>query len=327
MKINPDSVKNILAFRNDRFGEFLLNIPALGALKETFPYARITAVVNPYVRELAQNIPFVDEIIQWDRGKHSLMEKLKLIGILKRKSIDMAIMLNPSKEFNIITCMSGIPIRVGYKRKWGFLLTHKMEDKKYLGLKHEIEYNLELVALIGAKTQDKSISLNTDDTVISALLEEYNLAGKDNIIAVHPFTSDPLKQWPSNNFLELVRRIKLELNKTVVVVGGIEEALKNKYFFSWMDKDVINLAGRTTLVQLAALLKRCRLLVSGDSGPVHLACAVNTPVIAIFRNDLPGKTAKRWGPWQKRSLVIEKSSLCDISVDEVLEKVREVMNK
>jgi len=70
-------------------------------------------------------------------------------------------------------------------------------------------------------------------------------------------------------------------------------------------------------------LKRCALLVSGDSGPVHLAAAVGTPIVALFRNDLPGKTSKRWGPWGKGHTVIEKENLEDISVDEVFEKVKQ----
>jgi len=84
---------------------------------------------------------------------------------------------------------------------------------------------------------------------------------------------------------------------------------------------------KTTLPELAALLKRGSLVVSGDSGPMHLATAVGTPVIALFRNDLPGKTAKRWGPWGKNHIVIEKSNLNNITVDEVFSKVKEVLNR
>jgi ADP-heptose:LPS heptosyltransferase len=67
------------------------------------------------------------------------------------------------------------------------------------------------------------------------------------------------------------------------------------------------------------------LIISGDSGPVHLACAVGIPVVALFRNDLPGKTAKRWGPWGKGCAVIEKDSLNDITVDEVLNLLRQII--
>jgi len=321
MQIDRANIKNILVVRNDRFGEFLLNIPALRALKETFINARIITVVNPYVRELAECMPFVDEIIEWGSEKHSLSEKLKLIGHLRKRSINIAIMLNPSQEFNIFTYLAGIPIRVGYDRKWGFLLTHKIEDKKYLGEKHEVEYNLELVGLIQAETEDKTLFLEIDSSIAGS----FDIKDNDNLVVVHPWTSDPLKQWPTDNFRKLSERLIKEKNLKIAIVGGKEELNKSKELFS--DSNLINVTGKTTLKQLAALLNKSRLLISGDSGPVHLACAVGTPVIAIFRSDITAKSSRRWGPWGSANFVIEKDNLCDISVDEVLEIVKEVLDK
>ncbi len=327
MQIQAKTIKNILVVRNDRFGEFLLNIPALRALKETFSDARLIAVVDPYTKELAESVLFIDEIIEWGRQGHSLSEKLQLIKLLKRKCIDMAVMLNPSKELNIITSLANIPIRVGYDRKWGFLLTHKIKDKKHLGEKHEIEYNLELVSLIGAKTQDLTLSLSIDDREIDVLSKDFNIKNCNNLIALHPWTSDPIKQWPLENFCELAKRLVREQDIKVVIIGGKDELTKGREFLRALDGDLINLTGRTTLRQLAAVLKKCKLLISGDSGPVHLACAVGTKVLAIFRNDIPGKSALRWGPWGRGHIIIEKGKLCDITVAEVFDKVKEVLDR
>lgn len=327
MQIQAKTIKNILVVRNDRFGEFLLNIPALRALKETFSDARLIAVVDPYTKELAESVLFIDEIIEWGRQGHSLSEKLQLIKLLRGKCIDMAVMLNPSKELNIITSLAGIPIRVGYDRKWGFLLTHKIKDKKHLGEKHEIEYNLELVSLIGAKTQDLTLSLSIDDREIDVLSKDFNIKNCNNLIALHPWTSDPIKQWPLENFCELAKRLVREQDIKVVIIGGKDELTKGREFLRTLDGGLINLTGRTTLRQLAAVLKKCKLLISGDSGPVHLACAVGTKVLAIFRNDIPGKSALRWGPWGRGHIIIEKGKLCDITVAEVFDKVKEVLDR
>jgi ADP-heptose:LPS heptosyltransferase len=327
MEINPKAIKNILVVRNDRFGEFLLNIPAFRALKETFIHARLIALIDPYTRELAASLPFIDEIIEWTKGKHSLLAKLRLIKLLKRKNIDMAVMFNPSKELNIVTRLAGIPIRVGYDRKWGFLLTHKIKDKKHLGEKHEIEYNLELVSLVGAKTEDKGLSISVDDNIINDLLQDAGIRGYDNLIAIHPWTSDPVKQWPLEYFYRLAQRLIRELNLSVLIIGGKDELDKDLYFRNNLRDNLINMTGRMALKQLAALLKKCRLLISGDSGPVHLACAVNIPVIAIFRSDIPAKCVRRWGPWGEGHMVIEKNNLSDISVDEVFTKVKERLRK
>lgn len=321
------TVKNILVVRNDRFGEFLLNIPSFRALKETFTDARLITVVNSSVKELAEKVPFIDEIIEWNQGKHPLSEKIRFINLLKKKKIDTAVMLNPSKDFNIFTYLAGIPIRVGYNRKWGFLLTHKMKDKKHLGQRHEIEYNLELVSLVGAKTQDQTLSISIDDSIIDDLLKDAGIENNGNLVALHPWTSDPIKQWPIQNFCELAKRLISEQDMRVIIIGGKEELTKNIDFFENVDGNLINLTARTTLTQLAALLKKCKLLISGDSGPVHLACAAGTKVLVVFRKDISGKSARRWGPWGRGHIIIERKSLCDITVDEVLNRVREVLNR
>lgn len=327
MQIDHKIVRNILVVRNDRFGEFLLNIPAFRALKEVFINARLIAVIDPYVKELAQSIPFIDEIIEWARAKHSLITKLHFIELLRRRHIDIAIMLNPSKEFNIFTNLAGIPIRVGYDRKWGFLLTHKMEDKKYLGNKHEIDYNLELVNLIGAETRNKTLSLKIDTDIENNLLNDFGIKYSRNLVALHPWTSDPTKQWPIGNFYELAKRLIQELNINVIIVGGKEQLNKSLELFKGFGIGLLNFTGKTTLRQLAGILKKCRLLISGDSGPVHLAASVGTQVVVMFRSDIPSKNAKRWGPSGDRHIVIENTSLDKISVDEVFQKITEALTQ
>lgn len=320
-------IKKILALRNDRFGELLLNIPALRALKEAFRDAKLTLVAGPGAKELAEVIPYVDEVIEWRNDGHTLKEKLRFIGFLKKENIDIAVMLNPSKGFNIFTFLSGIPVRVGYKRKWGFLLTHKTKDLKHIGDKHEVDYNLKLVGLIGASTRDKSISLDLNKADAEQILRRKGLASFHNMLVVHPFTSDPVKQWPFENFRELTKRLTGELGLKAVIIGGRQESAIPSQDYVVPGENIINLVGKTTLIELAAILKNCRLLISGDSGPVHLACAVGAPVIALFRNDLPGKTAKRWGPWGEGHFVIEKANLNDITVDEVFSCAKELLNK
>ncbi len=313
--------RNILAVRNDRFGEFLLNIPAMRALKELYPQTKLTLAVNSAVSELAGAVECVDAVVVWDEVK----------GNLRKDKFDLCVILNPTKEAHIACFFAGIPVRVGYNRKWGFLLTHKLKDAKSPGDRHEVDCNLELVGLIGARTQNKSISIKVDETLFP------ELSGQ-KIIAIHPFTSDPVKQWPLERFKELARRIAQETKVKVVLVGRSEDRglspngdcphsqspLAIVPLVLDAGDGIIDMVNKTSLAELAALLKRCSLLVSGDSGPVHLAAAVGTPVVALFRNDLPGKTARRWGPWGEGHIVIEKSSLEDISVEEVLDKAKNI---
>jgi len=327
MEKKHKEVKNILCVRNDRFGEFLLNIPALRALKETFVNARIIAVVDPYVADLTKSIPLIDEIIEWGQGTHLFREKFKLISLLRRKHIDMAVMLNPSKDFNIFTFLAGIPVRAGYARKCGFLLSHKLEDVKYLGKRHEIEYNLELVGLLGAKTGDLALSLALENNTLNPLLGNYGIKDSDILVALHPWTSDPVKQWPMDNFRAVANELLRYPNIKVIIIGGKDESGKNTDLCESILRqgNLIDLAGKTSLRELAVLLRKCKLLISGDSGPVHLAAAAGGRALVIFRNDIQGKGPKRWGPWGQGHVVIEKESLSYITPEEVFGKAKEML--
>ncbi|MDD5109063.1 MAG: glycosyltransferase family 9 protein [Candidatus Omnitrophica bacterium] len=297
--IDKHKIKRILAVRNDRFGEFLLNIPALRALKEEYPQAKLTLAVNPVVCGLASIVECIDEVVVWDQIKKNL----------RKYKFELGVVLNPTKEAHLNIFLAGIPVRVGYNRKWGFLLTHKLRDTKDIGKKHEVDSNLELVALVGAYTQNKSILIKVNEKLFPELSNQ-------KIIAIHPFTSDPVKLWAIDNFKELAGRIRRQLGLKVILVGLSQDAIK-------VEGDIINMINKTSLLELAALLKHCSLLISGDSGPVHLAAAVGTPVIALFRNDLAGKAAKRWGPYGEGHIVIEKSKLSDISIDEVFNRIKD----
>lgn len=320
-----EKIKKILVVRNDRFGEFLLNIPALKALKQSYPEAALTLIVNPYVQELALCLDFIDEVLTWENKKHRIFEVASFSNKLRRKGFDICLILNPSKEFNLISFLAGIPIRVGYARKWGFLLNKKIKDDKYLGLKHEVEYNLELAKLAGAKIQDKKIYLNIDTSIADNFI---NFCSNKTLVAIHPWASDAIKQWPIDKFRGLVARLTEELNIMVILVGGPDEAVISQgEFAGFQDDKVVDLTGKTSLKELAAVLKKCNLLVSADSGPMHLAAAVGTKVIAIFRNDIIGKTSKRWGPWGQNHTIIESPNLDNISVGEVFNEVKEKINQ
>ncbi|MFC1804527.1 glycosyltransferase family 9 protein [Candidatus Omnitrophota bacterium] len=327
MQTEQKTVKNILVVRNDRFGEFLLNIPALRALRENFPKARIIAAVDPYVMGLAERVPFIDQVIGWGTRGNGFFAKIGLIRVLQKIRPDIAVILNPSKELNLATFSAGIPVRVGYDRKWGFLLNRKIKDRKHLGEKHEVEYNLELVSLLGAATEDSSLLISIEDTLIDDLLKSFNISGQAGLVALHPWTSDPAKQWPQERFRELAGRLSGVDDLKLLIIGGREAKSESLQVYSSLAPGVVDLTGRTSLVQSAALLKRCRLLISGDSGPVHLACAVNTPVIALFGGDIPAKASKRWGPWGEGNCVIEKDRLSNITVEEVFYRVKEVLKR
>ena len=319
-----------MAIRTDRFGEFILTLPAIYALKESFPGSRLALIAHPYSAQLVCGNGIIDEVIEYEDSRCAgIIPTLGLIHKIKKSKFDLAVVFNPKKKFHLITFLAGIPIRAGYDRKWGFLLNKKIKDLKSSGAKHEVEYNFDLLRAIGinpGKTTPRIYVEKKAEERMLRLLAEQGIDHKSGFIVLHPWTSDPVKQWPVENFSQLADRLLKEFPGRVAVIGGRDEAGRSESFCAAI-VGLVNLTGKFTLSESAAFLKRCRCLIFNDSGPVHLAAAVGLPVAAIFRSDIPGKSAKRWGPWGENHIVIEKDSLGEITVDEVLGKVRLILKK
>ena len=330
-KIDRDKIHKILVVRTDRIGrvghsarycglgEALLNIPAIRALKQNFN-SSIVVLVNPVVRELLIGSPEIDQILPFDEEEwnKSISTKLQLLRQIRKGKYDLAVVFNPTKRFHILSYLAGIPRRLGYARKWSFLLTHKIEDKKSLGQKHEVEYNLDLVRSIGADTDEKDISITLekkDTRFVEDLLLKYAITAQDLIIAIHPHSSNPAKSWPKENFASIADELHSRFAAKVVIIGAAQERDSVINLISLTKYSPINLSGELTLKQLTAFLQRCPLLISNDSGPVHIAAACRTPTVVIFGRNIPGVGPKRWGPWGNGHIVLHKDAGCNPCLD------------
>ena len=226
-KIEKHKIHKILVVRTDRMGDVLLNIPAVRALKQSFN-AAVVALVDPLVEPLLGGAPEIDQILIFDarRWRKSLLCRLRLFWQIRRMRFDLAVILNPSRRFHLLSYLAGIRFRLGYDRKWGFLLTHKIVDRKSQGRKHEVEYNLDLVRAIGADTEDKHISISTqaeDTQFVAELFKQNAISDQDLVVALHPHASNPAKCWPRQNFADLADRLKVRSSVKVVIIGGAEE--------------------------------------------------------------------------------------------------------
>ncbi len=330
-KINKLKIRKILIVRTDRIGkvgpsaryyglgEALLNTVAIRALKETFN-ASCVALVNPAVQELLSDSPEIDEIIVFneDEWNNNLLARLRLFWRIRRMRFDLAVIFNPTKRFHILTYLAGIPRRLGYGRKWSFLLTNKIADRKSLGEKHEVEYNLDLVRSIGADTDRKNLSIaidKKDSRFVKDLLSKYAITDRDLIITIHPHSSNPAKTWPKGNFASITERLHSRFAAKVVIIGTAEESNSVEDLLYLTKYQPIDLSGQLSLKQLAAFLQRCNLLISNDSGPVHIAAAVGTPCVVIFGRNIPGLSPQRWGPWGSGHTVLHKDPGCNPCLD------------
>ncbi|MBI3019354.1 MAG: glycosyltransferase family 9 protein, partial [Deltaproteobacteria bacterium] len=323
-----NAIQNILFIRTDRLGDFLLNLPAIHALKETYPKARLSVLLHPSLEELLKDQPDIDETISFTpiiHGTHFLQWFL-FFWKLRKKSYDLVVISNPHKYFHLFTTLMRIPYRIGYPRKWGFLLTQTLPDLKVQSLKHEVEYNLDLVALVNAKLRDAgssqsySISLSIqDERSFEGLAQQKGLDLQKPWIVINPYTTASFKQWPIPRFIEMIQKLCEQADIQIILIGGhLESSLIKKDILPFIPPSVFDFSGALNLRQLAALLKRAILLISNDSGPVHIAAAFHTQMVVLFGKQPQGSNPKRWGPWDPMNKaghkIIQKDRITDIKV-------------
>jgi heptosyltransferase II len=301
---------NILIVRTDRMGDVVLTTPAIKALREAYPDARISILVVPATRELVDSNMCLDEVLIDDHpGEHrGLLGFLKLVGTLRKKKFDCALVLHTKKRANLACFLAGIPVRIGYKNnKFGFLLNRPIVDVRYKGEKHEAQYCLDVLKEIGVTSQMLEVDLPVKEEAlqwVDRIFAENHILETDRLIAIHPGASDPAKRWPVVKFAELANCLIERYRIKIVMIGASSSKDISKEIIASIKGVVIDLTGRTTVGQLAAILMRCEMLISNDSGPVHVAAGVGTPVVSIFTRNQPGINPERWKPLGDRAKVV-----------------------
>jgi heptosyltransferase-2 len=309
--------KRILITRTDRIGDVLLSTPVVKALRKRFPRSHIAIMVRPYARDIVLGNPYLDQVIIYDKygAQRSFLASIKFAWGLKKKKFDLALILHPTNRVHLVTFLAGIKKRVGFNRKMAFLLTDKIEHKKQQGQKHELQYSLDIIRFLGIEPEDKDLFMpirQDSEMYIEQFLATQGFQRGDKMIALHPGASCPSKIWPKERFAELASKLADKFKVKVVVVAGPDDIDIGKDLIGFMHCACIDACGKTSVSQLASLLRRCCLFISNDSGPVHIATAVGVPVVAIFGRSQAGLGPRRWGPTGKDDIVLHKDVGCKV---------------
>ena len=298
--------ERILFLRTDRMGDVLMNLPTLRLLRQTYPKSWITVAIDRSLDGLLSGHPDVDEVMLLDASglRKKSAARRELCRKLRRADFDLAIVSNPERWAHALVFWAGIPTRVGWRRKWSWLLTRTLKDEK--SGRHEIESNLALVGLVTEKIWDGGFGL-TAEAESQQFLED--LLAQDEtgkgFIAIHAGTSHPAKRWAPERFAEVSDHFQRKGFKTVLI-GGKEEAASSEAVLQKCAMPPRDFTGRFSLGQLRAFLghSKVKLLVSSDSGPVHVAWMQKTPVVALYSKGIDGSNPARWGPRIQKSRVI-----------------------
>ncbi|MBI3323195.1 MAG: lipopolysaccharide heptosyltransferase II [Candidatus Omnitrophica bacterium] len=311
MNENP----RILIIRTDRIGDVVLSTPVIRALRAAFPHAYLGMMVRPENRELVEGNPDLDAVILYDKqgAEKGIAGNLRFARRLRERRFDTAVVLHSTNRVILVSWLAGIRRRVGYARRMGWLLTHRLPYVKREGQRHELEYNLHLLRLIGVEAGERELFVPTraqQQSRVEQLLRQQGLEAGAPLVVLHPGASCPSKRWPAERFAQVGDRLAARGAATVAVLTGAGEEEHGRAVLRQMRQPAIDLTGAFGLGETASLLKRARLLVSNDSGPVHLACAVGTPVVSIFGRWGGGLSPTRWGPTGRDSVTLHHDIGC-----------------
>lgn len=291
----------ILIIHTAFIGDIVLSIPLIKKINHVYPKAEITYLTTPAGAAILKNNPFLDEIIVYDKKVENKGIKgiLEIADKLKKQNFEAAYIPHRYLRSSMIAFLGKIKLRIGYKGSGGsFFLNKKIEYKKGV---HEVERLLNLID--GDNNFDTRIELFPSEKEvenIEKLWDKENLNNK-KVIVIAPGSKWFTKMWPIEYFNKLIKMIESQ-DRKVVVIGGKEEIGLNII----NGENIINLLGKTTLLELYEILRRSDIVVTNDSSPIHIASATKTFIVAIF-----GATVKEFGfyPWSKNSIIIENNNI------------------
>ncbi len=300
-----EGTKKILVIKLRHIGDVLLTVPAIRALKESFPGSEVTALVNSGTEEMLAGNPLVKEVICYERSVKSLSavlraaEEVRLVKRLRREKFDMTVDLTGGDRPALLGFLTGARYRLGYRPKGGFkgkklLYTHLAERPAVRT--HTVLTDIGLVRAFGIDTKDLTVDIFTakeDDSFVENALKEAGYRGGP-IVHAHPTSRWLFKCWTDSGMASVFDRLQNE-GFTVVLTSGPEdkELKKIASIISLMKTLPVDLSGRLKLKHLAGLSRRAEFFFGVDSAPMHIAAASGARVVGIFGPS----GAFDWGPW------------------------------
>jgi len=310
--------RNILVRATNWVGDAVLSLPALHALRERFPGARISILARPWVGSLYSREPFCNELISYDapRGWRGLRQKWHLASTLRTHNFDCAILLQNAFEAAALAWLARIPVRIGYNRDArGLLLTHPIPvPRPGDTLRHQRFYYLELLKranLIDTYSRESPVLLSGVFAAAQEGRKRFVDKGlKRPVIGVSPGAAfGGAKRWLPERFAAATTQIARERNASVAVFGSQQESGICKKVTAEIESTgvrAMNFAGATTLAEFIELAAACEVYLTNDSGPMHIASALGVPTVAIFGATDDSAT----GPTGSRSRVVREPVEC-----------------
>lgn len=288
-------------------GDSVMTLPAIKALRAAYPRSEITLLARPSVAAVFEKSPYIDLIFEYGDKYRGLGGKLRLAKDLKQKKFGKAVLLQNAFDAAFVIFLAAVPERIGYGRDGRSpLLTNAVPCGKAVKKLHHIDYYLHLLNETGIKAPDRMplIRLALEERVAARQV----FAGlRRPLLGINPGAAyGSAKRWLPERFADVAQRFISETGGSAVVFGGKAEAAIADEIFKRIHGQKLLAAGRNSLRELIAQISECDILLSNDSGPMHIAYAVGTPLAAIFGSTSPELT----GPVGEASIVIKSGAEC-----------------
>lgn len=306
------NIKHILIRVPNWIGDAVLSLPAIEALKAAYPAAEITVLARPWVSPIFFNNPSIKMIIDYDKKKmhRGISGRIKLIREIKKRGFDMAVLFQNAFEAALFAFLARIPIRIGYARDLrGFLLTHLIRIGQDIKKAHQVFYYLNIVDKAGSRPVARShrpkIYLTEEEKGWAADFVNKNSMGDGIVVGIAPGASyGPAKRWPAERFHETARKLANDYRAISVLFGGADD---REICDNVLGANGLNLSGELDLRKSAAMISKCDVFITNDSGLMHIAASLGVPTVAIFGSTDPVLT----GPVGDNVAVIKKDIECN----------------
>ena len=314
--------EKVLCVRLDTLGDVLMTTPAIRALKGSGAgQRRITLLTSPAGAEVAGLVPEIDEAIVYDAPwmkatapRRDSQPEYAMAERLRDEGFDAAVIFTVYSQSPLpsafLCYLAGIPIRLAHCHENPYqLLTHWVPDPEpHTLIRHEVRRQLDLVASVGCRASDERLSLRVPEDARSRVLDmlaQLQLDLRRPWVVIHPGASAPSRRYPPESFAQAARLLALEDGCQVVFTGSEQESELVESIRGAMGAPSHSLAGRLDLAELAALISLAPVLISNNTGPVHVAAALGTPVVDIYALTNPQHT-----PWAVPNRVLNHDVPC-----------------
>jgi len=308
---------HILVVRLDHLGDILLSTAVPKILKENFPDCRVTFLTSGAAAALLENNPFVDEALVYQapwfsrKGAPKNARSIgffKLAALLKQKKIQMALSLRGDLRENFLLWLADIPERIGYGiTGGGFFMTREISYRRGM---HESRHTLDLLKTIGVRRERllPQIYFSKEEELISKNCETWGHDANDKLIGVQLEAGTSAKEWPLSHMKTFVDLCAKELSEYKIVFVGTDAGR-----FSWIsenpsiERQRVNLIGKTSLRELLSLMKHFQVFISPDSGPAHIAACLGVPTLFLYSGT---NVFEEWKPLAESAFVLRHETPC-----------------